>query len=56
MKVCELIDYLKLCNKDAEVEVCYTMDNPLNDPNMIDNILQINDLGNNKSTVIIQIQ
>ena len=56
MKVYELIDSLSLCDKYAEVQVFYKIDNPLSDPNLIDNILQIKDIGKNESIVIIQIE
>ena len=56
MKVYELIDILSLCDKYAEIQVFYTIDNPLSEPSTIDNILQIDDIGNKKKAVIIQIQ
>ena len=56
MKVYELIDYLKLCAEDAEIQVFYTIDNPLSEPNEIKGIMQFNNICTNESNVIIQIE
>ena len=55
MKVCELIKYLQNCNENAEVQVFYEADNPLSDPSLITNVLQISNIAHNEHIAILQI-